>query len=84
MAGRRMTVALFAAAALAVSGLSSAGLAQTPDETFYFDGRPYDPADYYIYGPPEVTGCVQQCARDFSPCDPPLLKKTDGRCNHNF
>ena len=78
MAVKRLNLALLAAAALAASGLSSAGLAQTPDETFYFDGRPY------LYGPPDVAGCVQQCARDFSPCDAPLLKKTDGRCNHNF
>ena len=84
MAVSRLNVALLAAAALLVSGASSAGLAQTPDESFYFDGRPYDPADYYTYGPPEVAGCERQCARDFSPCDSPLLKKTDGRCNHNF
>ena len=83
MAVRRIGTALFAAAVLACTGASSAGFAQTPDENFYFDGRHYDPADYYIYGPPEVSGCERQCARDFSPCDSPLMKKTDGRCNRN-
>ena len=59
--------------------------AQTPEQSFYVDGRPYDPADYYLYGPPDTpSACVRQCARDFSPCDTALEKKIDGRCNRNF
>ena len=84
MSVKRLNLALLAAVALAASGLSSTGMAQTPDETFFFDGRPYDPAEYYVYGPPDVAGCEPQCARDFSPCDSPMMKRTDGRCNHNF
>lgn len=41
----------------------------------------FDPFDL-LDGPPDTPGCIQQCVRDFNPCDPPTLKQTDGRCKH--
>ena len=82
LAIRLSTLALSLAVSLALGPVSVS--AQTPDETFYFNGRHYDPLDYYLDGPLDIEGCERQCARDFSPCDSPLMKKTDGRCNRNF
>ena len=69
-----------------VAGLtlaSTMAFAQTPDQSFYFNGRPYDPLTYYTDGPPDTGGCVKECMRDFSPCDSAMDKKIDGRCNRN-
>lgn len=29
----------------------------------------------------QARGCVKLCARDMNPCDPPVFKQADGRCN---
>lgn len=43
--------------------------------------------DYRRRGPPPIYGrapvlvCVPWCNADSSPCDPPVFKQADGRCN---
>lgn len=41
-----------------------------------------DPDASGVPGVPDLQGCVRLCERDQSPCDPPVYKQADGRCNY--
>ena len=45
------------------------------------DSRP-DPDARGIPGIPNLQGCIKLCERDRNPCDPPVYKQADGRCNY--
>ena len=42
----------------------------------------YAPVYSGVPDTPDEHGCVRMCERDDSPCDPPLFKHEDGRCNN--
>ena len=81
---RRRFCAVLAAIGLAMTGpvaLSGPASAQSgygapPPRYDAFD--PFD----FLDGSPDTLGCMKDCVRDFSPCDPPMFKRTDGRCKH--
>ena len=72
--------ALIAGAVLgAMSSPIAASAQELPFEDF-FSIQPQTYAD--VPGVPDPNGCVKLCFRDSSPCDPPLYKKADNRCNN--
>ena len=46
------------------------------------DDPRHDPDASGVPGIPNLQGCVRLCERDQSPCDPPVYKRADGRCNY--
>ncbi len=41
-----------------------------------------DPNPHGIPNVPNLQGCIPLCERDQNPCDPPVFKQADGRCNY--
>ena len=70
--------------ALALSCFVSFSAAPAGAQQFYAP-RPLGHAAPAYSGVPDVPdeqGCVRMCERDDNPCDSPLFKHEDGRCNN--
>ena len=71
-------------AALIVAAALTLGLSAVPMARAGQSGRFLPPAaddEPQIPNVPDRNGCVKLCDLDELPCDPPLYKKLDGRCN---
>ena len=70
-----------------VWGASLLMLAATPalaGSPYYYPltgQRVENPAASGVPNVPDLQGCVKWCRTDQNPCDPPLFKRADGRCN---
>ena len=69
------------AAALSVTVLSPS-LAGSPDrdQTISAAASAERLAAAGVLNVPDRHGCEKWCLHDMNPCDPPLFKRTDGRC----
>jgi hypothetical protein len=75
--------------AAAISYVAAMSIPSTPA----WAGSPYyrekarapsrpDPDASGVPGIPNLQGCIKLCERDLNPCDPPVYKQADGRCNY--
>ena len=73
--------AILCAASLSLIAAANPALAGSP-YTYPLTGqRVANPAASGVPNVPDLQGCVKWCQRDLNPCDPPLFKRADGRCN---
>jgi hypothetical protein len=79
---RYLVAAVLVVQVSALSILPDPALAGSP---YYTDqdrepSRP-DPNPHGIPNVPNLQGCIPLCEQDLDPCDPPVFKQADGRCN---